>query len=84
MITEFFLSRLFDVAHFFLGMLPEIEWTVDTTAWEYTRDALSIICWLLPMGTIRAVIGCIIAIAIFRIVVSFIRFVISFVPFVGK
>ncbi len=83
MITEFFLSGFFGIADFFLGLLPEIEWTVDTSAWEYARDALSMICWLLPMGHIKAVVSLIIALAVFRIIVSFVRFVLNLIPFIG-
>lgn len=80
MITELLLTGLFGVADFMLGLLPPIEWTVDTSAWEFGRDALSMICWLLPMNTIRALIGVIITLALFRILISVILFFVRFIP----
>jgi len=80
MITELILSGLFGVADGLLGMLPVIEWTVDTTVWQYAGDILSMVCYLLPMEYIKSAIAFIIALGVFRITVSFIRFMLSFVP----
>lgn len=83
MITELLLSGLFGVADILLGFLPEIEWTIDTGAWQYLSDFLSMICWLLPMDHIRMILVVIIAISITRIQIAFIRFVLGLIPFVG-
>lgn len=83
MITELILDGFFGLAGWFCGLLPPIEWTIETGAWEFGRDALSMICWLLPMDTIRGIVGCIIGLGIFRIMVAFVRFVLDLVPFVG-
>lgn len=83
MITELFLSGLFGVADIILGLLPEIEWTIDTGAWQYLSDFLSMICWLLPMAHIRNILVVIIALAITRIQIAVARFILGLIPFVG-
>lgn len=83
MVTELILSGLFGVADILLGFMPEIEWTMNTSAWEYVGDILSMICYLLPMGHIKAAIAFIIALGVFRISIAFIRFILGMIPFVG-
>lgn len=83
MITEAILTGLFGIADIFLGLLPEIEWSIDTSAWEYVGDILDMICYLLPMGHIKAAISFIIALGVFRITVAIGRFLWGFIPFVG-
>lgn len=80
MITELILTGLFGIADILLGLLPTIEWTVDTSAWECARDILDMVCYLLPMTHIKAAINFIIALTIFRIWVSFMRLLMSFIP----
>lgn len=83
MITETILSALFGCADFLLGLLPSIEWTVDTTAWQYVGDILSMIAYLLPMNHIIALAMLLISIALFRIAASVIHNIKSFIPFLG-
>lgn len=83
MITELILSGFFGVADFFLGMLPAIEWNLDTSAWQFVSDALSMICYLLPMGHIVGIIGCIISLTLLRMGISLVSFLLRFVPFMG-
>lgn len=83
MITEAILTGLFGVADILLGFMPTIEWTLDTSVWAYVSDILSMICWLLPMAHIKAAIGFIIGLGVFRISVAFIRFILGLIPFLG-
>lgn len=83
MITELILSGFFGLADMFFGLLPSIEWTIDTSAWEYGKDILSMIAYLLPMGHIRAVIAAIIALSVFRLSISVLRSILGFIPFIG-
>lgn len=81
MITEILLTGLFGVADILLGLLPEIEWTLNTGAWSGAADVLSMICYLLPLGHITGAITFIISLGLFRITVSFIRFLLGLIPF---
>lgn len=81
MITEMLLTGLFGIADILLGLMPEIEWTMNTSAWSGAADVLSMICYLLPMSHITGAIAFIISLGLFRITVSFIRFLLSLIPF---
>ena len=83
MITELILTGFFGVADFVIGCLPEMEWTINTSAWAYAGDILSMICYLLPMAHIQGIVAFIISLGVFRITVSVIRFVLGLLPFVG-
>ncbi len=83
MITEAIMTGLFGVADLLLGLLPEIEWTVNTTAWQYVGDIMSMIAYLLPMDYIVALAMLLISIALFRIFVSMIHNIKSFIPGLG-
>ena len=80
MIVEAILAVLFSGADILLGFIPVIEWTVDTSAWTYARDIMSMIAYMLPMGHIKAVIALLVSVTLFRIAVSLIRFLTSIIP----
>lgn len=81
MITEFFIDCGFGILDGLFSLLPEIEWNVNTTAFDYAGDILDMICYLLPIGTITAIITLILGIAFLRIAISFIRTVVGMIPF---
>lgn len=81
MITELLLNGVFAVANFFLDKVPVIEWTVDTSAYSYISDVLSMIAYLLPMNTIRQIVAMILAISFFRIFIALWRAVLGLIPF---
>ena len=80
MITEAILSMFFGLADLLLGLLPPIEWTIETNALQYIGDILSMIAYLLPMSTIKTVIALIVAISTFRVAVAVIRMIKGFIP----
>ena len=82
MITEFLLNGLFGVADFFFGLLPEIEWSLNTSMWGAVADVLSMICYLLPLEHIIGAILFILVIAGLRLTISFVLFLLRFIPFV--
>lgn len=82
MITEAILSALFGVADILCGLLPEIEWTVNTSAWEFVGDIMSMIAYMLPMGHIKAAVALIISVGVFRIFIALGRSIIDSIPFI--
>ena len=82
MITEAIFNVLFGAADKAFGLLPDIVWTVDTSAWDYIYDIMSMVAYLMPFQTVRNIMSMIIAIIVFRIVVALIRAVYGFIPFV--
>lgn len=82
MITEALLTLLFGVADGLCSALPDITWSVDTTAWQYAQDILDMIGYLLPMGHIKMIIALIFDITLIRIGISVARTIMGFIPFV--
>ena len=80
MITEAIFNGLFGAADFLLGLIPEMEWTINTTVWQYAHDILSMICYLLPMGYITPAIIFIIGLSLFRIAVAALRGLLDLIP----
>ena len=37
MINEAIFNGLFGAADFLLGLIPEMEWTINTTVWQYAH-----------------------------------------------
>lgn len=70
MIGEFLLSIVFTCAAGFFSIAPDISWNVDTGAFTYVRDILSVVGYLVPMGTVRQIVVLIVAITIFRCAIA--------------
>lgn len=82
MITEFFLDIVFGITSGILTLAPDISWSVDTTAFTFVRDILSIVGYLLPMGTVIAIVDLIIAITIFKVFIALGKTIWDLLPFV--
>ena len=82
MISEFFISCFFGLSAGFFERMPDITWTVDTSAWTYFGDFLSMVAYLLPFDTVKMVAILIIDITIARIVISALRTIMGLIPFV--
>lgn len=81
MISEFFLNIIFGIVSGFFNLMPDITWSVETTAFEYFLDILRFAGYMFPWGTVTAICSIIIALSIFRIVVAFIRTIWALLPF---
>ena len=82
MITELLIDILFGVTSGLFSILPDVSWDVNTSAFEYLRSAIEMICYLLPLGTIKAIIAAIISIAIFRAFVALFWVIRDLLPFI--
>ena len=81
MIVELLLNMAFGIAHGVLSLAPDISWSPDTSAFTYVHDILSVVCYLLPMGTVRTIVALLISLLMIRIFIAFIRFILQFIPF---
>lgn len=81
MITEFFLDIVFGITSGILSMAPEISWSVDTSAFTYVRNILSVVGYLLPMGTVVAIVDLIIAITVFKVFIALGKTIWDLLPF---
>lgn len=82
MVSEFFLDVIFKFVSGFLDLLPEISWSVDTSAFSYFTDIISVVSYMLPMGTVNVIINLIIALTVFRIVISVLKSIWDILPIV--
>lgn len=82
MITEKLIDFFFGITSKLFGLLPDITWTVDTNAASYLRDALDMICYLLPINTVKAIGALVLGISIFRAWMALIRLIREFLSFI--
>lgn len=82
MVTEGFLSIIFQILEWLLSPLPDISlnlnWGATTTFWGVVRCVL----YMLPLGTIVAIVSLLILISTFRIIVSIVKTIWELLPLV--
>lgn len=81
MIGEFLLNIIFNIVEGFLSIVP-VEWTADTTFFEYVRDILDIVTYMLPWKHVVTIISLIMSVTLFRCAVAFARTIWDILPFV--
>lgn len=81
MISEFILSIVFNIVSGLLSLAPEISWNVDTSAFGYVRDIISVVSYFLPMATVRRIVSLIVAITVFRCVIALGKTIWDLLPF---
>lgn len=82
MITEGLLTVVFGIADGFFALMPTIEWSVDTSAWEFARDIFDMIAYLLPWGTVTLIGASIITLTAMRIFIAVFRSLKGMIPFI--
>ena len=82
MISEFFLNIIFGIVSGMLEVLPDITWSVDTSAFSYFIGILQVAGYMLPMGAVGAICALIVAFTIVRIVIAVIKTVWDLLPLV--
>lgn len=73
MVTSGLYSVLFTVIDWFLPLLPDVTWSVDSGVLSYFIGILENIAYLLPMGHVGAIFGVIVGLMGFRITVALAR-----------
>ena len=81
MISEFFLNIIFKFLSGMLNLLPDVSWSVDTTAFSYFLDIVRIVGYLVPAQTVYAIITLMVAFTVFRIIISLIKTIWDLLPF---
>lgn len=80
MIGEFVLNIVFSIVSGFLSLLPDFEFSVDSSAFDYFLGIVRVASYMLPMGTVSIILGLIVHLTIFRIVISFIKTIWDLLP----
>ena len=81
MISEFFLNIVFNIVTGLFEAAPDVTWSVDTGFFGYVNDFLSIAGYLLPMGTVVAIVDLIIVITIFKVFIALGHTIWDLLPF---
>ena len=82
MIIEALANLGFGVAELFFAMLPDVNFSISSSAWSSVRAILDGVCYFLPLDTVTAIISLIFSIAFLRITLKFISLVLGLIPFV--
>lgn len=83
MISEFMLNIVFGIVTRFLNLLPDFTFpAVFVNAIDAFAGIIRVVGYLLPMGTVRTIVGAMVIITIFRIGVSTVRTIWEMLPFV--
>ena len=82
MISEFFINIIFGIVTGLMSLLPDIQWSVDTTAFQYFLDVIKVVGYLLPADAVMTVVGLIIDLTILRFVVALIKTLWDLLPLV--
>ena len=82
MIVEGLLSIIFSIVSGFFSLLPEVSWSVDTSAFQYFISILQIAGYVFPWGTVAAIASIVFGLSIFRIVIAFIKAIWDLLPIV--
>lgn len=82
MISEFLLNVIFDWVSGMFSLLPDITWSVETSAFEYFISILRVAGYMLPMDTVATIAGLLVALTTFRIIIAIIRTIWDVLPLV--
>ena len=82
MISEFFLNIIFSIVSGMLNMLPDFTWSVESSAFEYLISFIRMVGYLLPWGTISAIIVLVISIHAIRFVIALVKVIWELLPLV--
>lgn len=82
MISEFLLNIVFKIVSGLLSLLPPIDFSVDSSAFEYFLGIVRVVSYMLPMRTVSVIVGLIVSLTIFRIVIAFIKSIWDLLPLV--
>lgn len=82
MISKFLLDIVFGLLNGMFALLPNISWSVETSAFGYFLSIIRVASYMLPMGTITTICGLVTDIMIFRIIVAIVRTIWDVLPLV--
>lgn len=82
MVVKFGIDLFFGLLSGIFSVLPDITWSLDTTAFQAFIGTLNVAMYLLPMRTVVMMVSIIIWITVFRIVVSLIKTLWDLLPLV--
>lgn len=82
MISEFFLNIVFSIVSGMLNLLPDVTWSVESSFFDYLVSFIRMVGYLLPWGTVTAIVSLVVALTVFRIIIAIIKTVWDLLPLV--
>lgn len=82
MVVETLMDMVFNILTGFFSLFPEISWDIDWSVADVFLGFVGNICYLLPMKTVVAILGIVIAFNVFKITISLIKTVWELLPLV--
>lgn len=73
MIVEGLFNIFFSILTNLFQALPNISWATDSSAMTTFLGFISVIMYLLPMGTVVTIFSLVVSLMVFRIVISIIK-----------
>lgn len=73
MITDFIIGLVFKIFMFFVDGKEPLRFNIDSSVYDYVKDFVAFIFYILPIEGIKPIIQIIISIILFRITVSVIK-----------
>lgn len=80
MISEFFINIIFNLVTWMFELLPEVSWSVDSSAFEYFLGIVRVASYVFPVGTVSQILGIVVDFMIFRIIISIVRMIWDIFP----
>lgn len=80
MIVEAVLELVFKAVEGLLGMLPDVQWNLEGSAFTVFLDYVEMVCYLLPMGTILQIVSIVVGLITFKIVIALIKTIWDLLP----
>lgn len=80
MITDIFVTLIYDLFMFFLGGYEPLHFNIDTTVFRTFTDFLAFIFYILPINGLLPIVTIVVGITMFRVIVSLIKTVWDLLP----
>ena len=82
MIVEKLIDIIFAVTSGLFSILPDVSWDVNTSAFDFLRSIIEMICYIIPLDTVKTIAAAIISIAVFRAFVALFWVIRDLLPFI--
>lgn len=82
MISEFFINIIFGLVSGMLESAPVIEWSVETSSFQYFLDIIKVAGYMLPIQTVSQIVSVVCGLTLFRIVIAIPKAIWDLLPLV--
>lgn len=80
MITDIFVTLIYDLFMFFLGGYEPLHFNIDTTVFRTFSDFLAFIFYILPINGLLPIVTIVVGITMFRVIISVIKTIWDLLP----